>query len=366
MDDVSGAEGIDRCDFCRLPLPNPPVMGEYGGETYEFCCGACEAAMSETDRVFTEHHGFKRLQPGVSALDASLPQGLPRNSFVLLSGEQGTRDGAVHAELMWRTLERGEPVVVMTFQEPPISIVERFLTLEWNVLPYLESGQLHVIDCFTYRVGDRDRMFDRMNDWNKHIHRISRNATTTVRDPTDMDELQNKVDNCLEALDMVDTGILLIDSLTELGTLVQPVQAYNFVKDVRADICKGRFVPVFAGATYVGDEAAFPHDLGYVMDGIVDMELNAGIVRNTLIKRIRIRKMSGVLTIPEWTAYEYTSRLGLVMFDPEEEMEAAADEAETESESGDGRNPAADGRSRRRGSGASEGGSGSPAAEHGG
>lgn len=328
-----GDEPNGRCDFCRLPYANGAETTEYGDETYEFCSDACQRAMEESDRVFTEHHGFKRLELGVSALDACLPQGLPRNSFVLLSGEQGTRDGAVHAEIMWRALERGESVVVMTFQEPPISIVEQFLTLEWNVLPYLETGQLHILDCFTYRVDDRDRMFDRMNEWNKHLHTISAGSTTTIRDPSDIGELQNKLDNCLERLDMVDTGILLIDSLTELGTLVQPVQAYDFVKNIRADICKGRFVPIFAGATYAGDESAFPLDLGYVMDGIVDMELNGRIVENTLIKRIRIRKMSGVLTIPEWTAYEYTSRLGLVMFDPIAEIKKSESEAETSEES---------------------------------
>ncbi len=279
--------------------------------------------MAENDRVFTTYHGFRQTSTGVSALDDYLPQGLPRNSFVLLSGEGGTRDNAIETELVWRALRRGEPAIIISLTEPPISVIEQFLSLEWNVLPYLESGLLHVLDCFTYRVGDRDRMFSRMDEWNQFLHRVTMSVTTTVRDPSDTSELQNKLDNCLESLSMSDSGIVVIDSLTELGTLVQPVQAYDFVKDIRADVCKGRFVTVFAGATFAGEDDVFPHDMGYVIDGLIDLQLNGSLVDDVLIKRIRIRKMNGVLTIPEWVAYEYTGGDGLVTFDPIEEIEAA-------------------------------------------
>jgi KaiC/GvpD/RAD55 family RecA-like ATPase len=328
-------DGFNRCDFCRLPCPIEPVELKYEGTTYEFCSTTCRDTMQGSDRVFTEYHGHRRFAPGVSALDSSLPEGVPRNSLVLLSGQAGTRTEALHAELVWRTLQRDEPVVFVTFQEPPMSVVERFLTMDWNVLPYLERGQLRILDCFTYRVEDRDRMHDRMSPWNKHIHEVTAPATESVRDPSDMAELENKLDNCLEARSMVDEGIVLLDSLTELGTLVQPVQAYDFVKDVRADVCKGRFVPIFAGATFSGQMESFPHDLDYIADGVVDIELNGDIVDDTLLRRIRIRKMSGVLTISEWTAYEFTSDTGLVAFDPSEEMADAQQDADESPDEGD-------------------------------
>ncbi|NEU59120.1 ATPase domain-containing protein [Halorussus sp. MSC15.2] len=323
----------DRCDYCRLPIPTDPVTLERGGTVYEFCTEACRDAMAESDRACTEYHGFRRVRTGVSGLDRFLPQGFPRNSFVLLSNDEGARDDALRAELVWRALERDEPATVVTFTEPPVSVVEGFLSLDWNVLPYLESGQLHVMDCFTYRMDDRDRerMFERMDEWNRHIYGVTKSVTQTVRDPSDVTELHNKLDNCLEALSMSDRGIVVVDSLTEFGTLVQPVQAYNFVKDVRADVCKGRFVPVFAGGTFTGEEESFPHDLGYAVDGIVDMQVTGSIVKDTLIKRIRIRKMNGVLAIPEWVAYEFTAGKGLVTFDPIAEM----DETDERVEGGD-------------------------------
>jgi len=229
----------------------------------------------------------------------------------------------------------------VSFQEPPVSLIERFLSLDWNVLPYLDSGDLHVIDCFTYRVGDRERMFDRMNDWNAHLYRVAQPHVRPVHDPTNIGELESRLDDCATAMDMVDRGLVLVDSLTEFGSLVQPVRAYDFVKDVRADVCKGRFVPVFAGAAYTGDNDQFPHDLEYTFDGVVDMEHNPELIEDALIKRMRVRKMSGVLTYPEWTAYEFTSDRGLVMFDPKAEM-GKTDEGDTETDAdGKGSDPEA-------------------------
>ncbi|WP_338730224.1 ATPase domain-containing protein [Haladaptatus sp. DJG-WS-42] len=317
----------ERCDFCRHPIPEKPVAASVGESEYQFCSQACREALETSEYVFTEYHGFMWFDPGVSALDTSLPQGAPRNAFVLLSGPAGTRDRALQAELIWRTLQRGEPAIIVSFQEPPGSIVQQFLTFDWNVLPYLERDQLHILDCFTYRLSTRKRMYERMNEWNQHLHHVAENATTTIRDPTDIDEVTNKLDNCLEDHHLVDAGMVLIDSLTEFGALVQPVRAYEFVRTIRADVCKGRFVPVYAGATVVTEESLFPHDLAYAVDGVIDLRLTEKLVPETLLKQIRIRKMNGVLVIPEWHTYEYTSGLGMVTFDPEEEQAKSKEKA---------------------------------------
>jgi len=322
--------GIHRCDYCRLPIPHDPISAEHDGYVYEFCSGACRDALEGSEQMFTQYHGHRRFDSGVDALQASLPEGIPRNSFVMLSDLAGTRTEAVRAELVWRALQRGEPVVVVSLLEPPVSLLQSFVSLEWNVLPYLERDQLHIVDGFTYRVEDHERMVHRMNAWNSHLRSVAADATTTVRDPTEIRELQSRIDNAMEHLEMQERGIVVIDSLTELGTLVQPVQAYNFVKDVRADVCKGRFVPVFASATITTDEERFPHDLDYMVDGIIEMRLNEELVEGALLKQMRVRKMNGVLTYPEWKCYEYTSGLGIVTFDPHEEMEGEAETAAAE------------------------------------
>lgn len=334
---------IRRCDYCRLPCPTEPHTLDMHETVYKFCSEACRSAVQESERVFTEYHGHRRLRTGVSALDGSLPEGIPRNSLVMLTDLAGTRTEAMQAELVWRALQRGEPVVYVSFLEPPVSVIQEFVSLSWNVLPSLEAGDFKIIDCFTYRVEDRERMYRRMNDWNAHLWDIADPATVRVRDPTAMGQLQNRLDSALEAVEAQDHGIVVIDSLTELGSLVQPVQAYNFLKDVRADICKGRFVPIFAGATVSGEADEFPHDLGYMADGIVEMRLNEDLIEDALLKQLRVRKMSGVLTFPRWEVYEFTPGQGLVTFDPQatrkkSQKQQTLDESQQET-TGDGPEP---------------------------
>ncbi|WP_436932257.1 ATPase domain-containing protein [Halosimplex halobium] len=307
-----GSGGNGRCDYCRLPVPGEPVVAERDGHRYTYCCVSCREAAGEGDRVFTQFHGCRRVPTGVDPLDESLPQGIPRNSFVLLTDLAGTRTESIQAELVWRALQRGEPAVFVSFLEPPMSVVQEFVTLDWNVLPYLESGQLQILDCFTYRLENRERMYDRLNDWNAFLSETAADATTQVRDPTELGELHNRIDDVLEEQEMEDRGVVVVDSLTEFGSLVQPVQAYDFLKDVRAEVCKSRFVPIYAGATVTGEDQQFPHDLNYMVDGIVELNLDEELVEGSLMKQIRVRKMSGVLTLPKWTLYEYTAGEGIV------------------------------------------------------
>lgn len=333
--DVEPEARTVRCDYCRLPIPDTPLVADHRGVDYHFCSTVCRDALESRESVFTTYHGYRQIRPGVAAMDASLPEGVPRNSFVLLSGQSGTRDEAVQAELVWRRLQAGEPVVVVSFLETPTSIAQSFASFDWNVIPYLESKQLRILDCFSYRLESTDRIYDRMNIWNRHLHDAAQVATTAVRDATDVMNVENRLDGCLEAAGMEDDGMVVIDSLTELGSLVQPVKAYDFVKGLRADVPKGRSVPVFAGATVMSEEREFPHDLGYMVDGVVDLRLNGDLVDNALLKQLRIRKMSGVLTIPRWHTYEYTAGDGMIVFDPEEEIEKSSERAEGSDDSQD-------------------------------
>lgn len=321
----------DVCDYCRMPIQSETIKSTVDAREYYFCTTACRDELERTEAVFTEYHGHRLISPGVAGLERDLPQGIPRNSFVLLWGQAGTREDTLGAELIWRTLQRDEPAALVTFTEPPISVIQRFLDMNWNVLPALERGQLRIVDCFTVRMDNPDRFHRRLNDWNRHLSSLTDTQTDIVTDASDPSEIRNKIDNTLEQLEMADCGAIHIDSLTEFGTLVQPVQAYDFIKDLRADICKGRFVPIFGGATRQNESSEeFPHDLSYVIDGIIDLALADDIVENTLIRRMRVRKMNGVLAISEWKAYEFTSGRGLVTFDPLEEIERSRRERESE------------------------------------
>lgn len=309
-------EPMARCDYCRLPCSSGIIRDTYQEVEYTFCSKHCREALETSERVFTEYHGSKRFQPEVTPFETMCPDGVPRNSFILLSHSAGTRTEAFQAELAWRALQRDEPVIMAVFLEPPVSLIHQFVAHDWNPLPYLEQGRLQILDCFNYRVEDRERMFDRMNEWNTHLHAIAREATTTVQDPTETSQLQNGLDACVERQEMNNTGLVVIDSLTEYGTMVQPINAYRFIKDIRAEVCKGRFVPIVAGATIREESDEFPHDLNYMADGVIDMRLNNDLVEDTLVKEIRVRKLERVQTESEWIPFEFSREEGLTLVDP--------------------------------------------------
>jgi KaiC/GvpD/RAD55 family RecA-like ATPase len=320
-----------KCDYCRLAIPDEPVTTERDGVTYRFCSEPCRETSLAEGRVFTEYHGGRRFDPGVSALQAGLPQGMPRNGFVLVSGQPGTRSEALQGEVVWRALQRGEPAVIVTFLDTPVSVVQEFVALGWNVLPYLASGLLRLLDCFSYRLDDPEGMTESMSDWNRHLHRIAAASTTRIRDPSNPQAVLNAVERSVDAVTDVDAeeGVVVIDSLTEFGSLVQPVQGYDFVKDLRAAVAKSRGVPVFAGASRIDDGGDFPHDLGYIADGVIDLVLSDEVVEDALMKRIRVRKMTGVFSIRRWATYEFAEGRGLVAADPDAGEDAAdADDAD--------------------------------------
>lgn len=300
------ANRSDRCDYCSLPLPTDPLHAERDGVIYSFCSAACRGASDRSDHVFTEHHGFRHVDTGVDPLDRTQPDGMPRNAFVLLADEAGTRTEAIQVEIAWRALERGEPVIYVSFLEPSVSVLQQFSDADWNPLPYLEQGQLHLLDCFTARQGDQGNFGDRLQGWNRHLDQVADASRTVVQEPEELRQVQSTLQDCLDTLAMRERGLVVIDSLTELNTMVQPVKAYGFVKDVRADVCKARFVPIMAGGTVVGENTGFPHDLSYLVDGLVDIRLSSERLEDTLVKELRIRKMNGVPSIPKWIPYEVT------------------------------------------------------------
>ena len=325
-----------KCDYCRLPIPEAPVTADHQGVTYHFCSSPCRETSLAEDRVFTEYHGGRRFDPGVSALRAGLPQGMPRNAVVLVSGQPGTRTEALHAEVVWRALQRGEPAVLVAFLDTPVSVVQEFVALGWNVLPYLASGQLRLLDCFSYRLDDPEGMTESMSDWNRHLHRVAAGSTTNIRDPSNPQAVLNGVEGCVDAATDVDAeeGVVVIDSLTEFGSLVQPVQGYDFVKDLRAAVAKSRGVPVFAGASRIDSGDAFPHDLGYIADGVIDLALSDDVVEDALMKRIRVRKMTGVFAIRRWVTYEFAEGRGLVATDPGDDAAESGDADEGAADDG--------------------------------
>ncbi|MEY7848502.1 RAD55 family ATPase [Natrarchaeobius sp. A-rgal3] len=307
-----------RCDHCGYPIPNEPLSTDVG----RFCSKACHEAVIDESTVSTPEE-YGRVATGVEPIDSLVSGGIPTDAFVLVSGEEGTRRSELLTELAWRALERGEPLVVVSYANPPTATLERFFENEWNVLSALEEDRLRVLDCFTHRLADREGFLDARNEWTAFVAEAATEAIVEVNDPGDVRETASTLLGTLDDLEMSETGLVVIDSLDELDALVQDQLVHNFVKDVRATVCKARYVPIVAGATTAGEESA-PDD-EYVFDGIVDLRLADHAESATRLTQIAIRKLIGTRYLPQWVTCEYEPGRGVTVSAPSRESSRPVD-----------------------------------------
>lgn len=295
------------CEHCGYPITDTPRRSEEG---MEFCSTYCLEAF-DTDEPTPANGVYKRFETGVDPLDALVPGGFPADALLLFSGEEGTRRDELVTELVWRALERAEPAIVVAYTDPPTAVVERFFRLGWNPLAAIEDGRLRIVDCFTHRLEDREAYVSALNDWNRFLDGAIDDAVVEVREPEDLREVASTIEGALEDLEMAETGIVAIDSLEELDTMIQDQLIHNFLKDVRATLSRARYVPIVTIATD-GDET-YPTDDEYVFDGIVDLRVLEE--SETRLKQLAVRKLTGTSHSPRWVTYEGAPDRGLFTFD---------------------------------------------------
>ena len=298
------------CEYCGLPL------SETGESESEFCSDTCQSAHEYNGATLPEYTAETFYYPGVNAIDASMPQGMPRDTLNLVSGEAGTRMHALLMEIAWRALQRDEPVVLVCVSDPPIAALRQFLSLQWNIIPHLESGRLRLIDCYTHReTGDYSDSDPVQGIWGAHLQEAtqSNDAITFVHDPTQPNQFRRHLCQAADELEMNCNGTIIFDSLTELGTLMREIQGYELLKNLRANFAKNRAITLFCGSHYGGYNDEFPHQLEYLFDGVIDLSLNPQLLPGHLIKQLLVRKMQGVMTLREQYSYEFMEREGLTL-----------------------------------------------------
>ena len=305
-----------RCAFCGFVIPSTRVSGI---DDHAFCSRRCHDAFARGEEPHAGRFGFKQFFTGVAALDDLLPWGMPANSFVVLAGREGIRHRGMQTELVWRTLTRGEPAIVITYVDPAVAIADHFLTYGWNVLPYLEGGDLHIIDCFSNRLREDHQSPSHQVAWNDHLDGFLDDSVTVISDTTNLRSVESALHATLERQEMVGAGVVVIDSLNEIELQSQETDTEQFIKEIRADVCNRNYVPIFASTT-LSDAEDFAQRHAYLFDGIVDMRRDESLIPGARIKQLSVRKMDGVRYRPEWAAYDNAGR-GFELYDPHADLE---------------------------------------------
>jgi len=233
---------------------------------------------------------------GIKALDLSLPEGIPRNSFTLVSGEGGTGKSVLVAQLIYERLQAGEPCIVVCLDDSPHGFMQQLTSFGWFPEPYIKKNLLHFVDCFSFR------------------RKISESSVpdyiTLIKSPTDLDDLTERITSLVDKLGLHNRGSVFVDSVTELWflNLKEPYRTVEYVKTWRAECSKERLVPIFCSHHYgLKIFEIYEELLEYIVDGIIDLRYEPNLMKvGLLVKQFRIRKLKGVHHDSNWVAFTIT------------------------------------------------------------
>jgi KaiC/GvpD/RAD55 family RecA-like ATPase len=242
----------------------------------------------------SEEVGF--FKSGIRALDISLPEGIPRNSFILVSGESGTGKSVLIAQLIYERLKQGEPCILVCLDDSPHGFMQQLRSFGWFPDPFLKKNLLNFIDCYSYRMNPDESTIP--------------SYITYVKAPTDLDNLQDKIMEAADKLGIHNRGAIFIDSITELWflNLKEPYSTVEYVKTWRAEFSKERLAPVFCSHHYgLKVFEVYEELLEYIVDGIVDLRYEPNLMKiGLLVKQFRVRKLKGVHHDSNWVTFTIT------------------------------------------------------------
>lgn len=260
---------------------------------------------------------IEKIKTGNKYIDTLISEGIPRNSFVLINGEPGTGKGAFLAELVYRRLRLGELVIYLTLSDSPLSIIQRLAALGWDLVPYLKENKLKFIDCFSYRMLDKESPVLKMTVLNEKIWKETEDDIVLCEPKENLYNTLSTISSLINKLEIVNKGILVLDSLTELATIHNQERAVEFIKTIRARLCKERFIQIFAVNNIgIPQLEVFSSLLNYFADGVIDFRFEPVVMkRGILIKQFRIRKMTGTDSRNLWLTFNITKDRGLYVPD---------------------------------------------------
>ena len=240
-------------------------------------------------------------------IDSLLPDGIPRNSFILLFGEGGTGKSVALTQAAGNRIRLGEPCIFVTFDDSPSSIINNFIRLGYEIRPALTNGLLRIVDCFSFRA----RMPPKPSDGIK-----------LVQNPKNYHELTGTLLSTAEGME--GKGTMFIDSLTEFFTIGEPTSTLDTVKNWRVEFCKMMDITVFAtyhiGLKSIDEVAAM---IDYLVDGIIDFRFDPLLAQQGLLARqLRVRKMKGASHDTVWH-YFTIERGGLLLIKSQAPSEPA-------------------------------------------
>lgn len=230
----------------------------------------------------------EKVKSNVAPIDIGAPEGIPRNSLILLSGSAGTGKSALICHLAMNLMLNNEPVIYVTLDDDPISIIKIFESFGWAVSDYINKGLFKLVDGFSFRLG----ILKRPNPF--VIKEVKPDNTSSI------------INSVLELLgDTNNKGLVVLDSLNELMFNLDIRGILDFVRTLRAIVSKSKNVITLVTLHVTTDALAeLKNNLEYLVDGVIDTRIDPNLQELGIpVKQMMIKKLRGAPTNPIWIPY---------------------------------------------------------------
>jgi len=224
-----------------------------------------------------------------------LPQGIPRNSFIVLAGDAGSGKSVLATLIAKNVMEHGEPAVFVALDDDPLTVAQQFRSYAVDVEELQSKGLFYIVDGYSYLLA-------------KESTKFSKYAVATVNPTSDLSQLLYTIYKVLDDRNISGRGVLVLDSLNILLNYHEPSRVLEAVKALRANVSKLRSVVVLAllhtGTQYYNE---FLNSIVHIVDGIWVTEV---VVQHPLsgeiplpLRQILVKRMKGVQHRVSWTLF---------------------------------------------------------------
>ncbi len=206
---------------------------------------------------------------------------------LMIIGDPGAGTSTLGMELLHRDLAAGKHCGLLSYDSFPSEIKRKMRDMGWDITPYLEKGQMEILDCYSALAGVEG---------------------APVRDPTDFTEVSIQVTRLIEGAAKGPSTILL-DSVTPIFNSASAKDCINFLQVIGAKIKNNGGMFIFTAT-----RGSIPEEASSKIESLADgvVELSMARRAKSLARFLQVKKISGRQTSSVETGFEIVNGRGIL------------------------------------------------------